>query len=78
MSEDVGRVAQGPRGPQGIQGIPGETGPSAYDLAVEEGFEGTLEEWLENLVGPQGPPAEAGAEPQVPGPDSGPNSRGHA
>ena len=30
-------------------------GESAYELAVQEGFEGTEEEWLASLVGPQGP-----------------------
>lgn len=29
-------------------------GKSAYELAQDEGFEGTLEEWLASLVGPQG------------------------
>lgn len=31
--------------------IPGITGMSAYQLAVENGFEGTIEEWLANLHG---------------------------
>lgn len=30
----------------GVDGAPGVNGKSAYELAVEEGFEGTLEEWL--------------------------------
>ena len=33
----------------------GLKGESAYELAVQEGFEGTEEEWLASLVGPQGP-----------------------
>lgn len=33
---------------------------SAYDLAVEEGFEGTLEEWLESLQGADGLDGEEG------------------
>lgn len=32
----------------------GEAGKSAYDIAVEHGFVGTEEEWLESLRGPQG------------------------
>lgn len=32
----------------------GVAGASAYDIAVENGFVGTEEEWLESLVGPQG------------------------
>lgn len=38
-----------------VPGIPGPAstvpGPSAYDIAVADGFEGTVEEWLESLVG---------------------------
>lgn len=30
----------------------GANGKSAYELAVENGFEGTLDEWLDSLVGP--------------------------
>lgn len=33
----------------------GERGYSAYDVAVQNGFEGTATEWLESLVGPEGP-----------------------
>ena len=47
---------------QGIKGDPGPQGPkgkSAYELAVENGFNGTLQEWLNSLVGPQG---EAGPQ----------------
>lgn len=35
---------------------------TAYDLAVEMGYDGDLSEWLESLVGPQG------ADSEVPGP----------
>ena len=31
---------------------PGDPGASAYDLAVEAGFEGTEAEWLASLNGP--------------------------
>ena len=37
--------ARGPRGPEGLD---------AYELAIDEGFEGTLEEWLASLRGPRG------------------------
>ena len=37
-------------------GDTGEDGASAYEVAVENGFVGTEEEWLESLVGPQGEP----------------------
>jgi hypothetical protein len=29
-------------------------GKSAYDIAVDNGFEGTEQEWLASLKGPQG------------------------
>ena len=38
----------------------GEAGKSAYDIAVEHGFVGTEEEWLESLRGPQGEKGEQG------------------
>ena len=34
------------KGPQGNKGEPGKDGKSAYEIAVENGFEGTEEEWL--------------------------------
>lgn len=38
----------------------GAPGKSAYEVAVDNGFEGTEEEWLDSLVGPQGPQGERG------------------
>lgn len=35
-------------------GVPGPAGASAYEIAVENGYEGTEEEWLASLVGPAG------------------------
>lgn len=35
-------------------GVPGPAGKSAYEIAVENGFEGTEEEWLTSLIGPPG------------------------
>ena len=55
---------QGEQGPEGLQGLPGEAGldgKSAYEIAVENGFEGTEEEWLESLVGPEGPAGPIGS-----------------
>lgn len=37
-----------------FQGLPGPRGLSAYELAVSQGFEGTLDEYLESLHGPKG------------------------
>lgn len=39
--------------PGNIPGL-GEVGASAYEIAVEEDFVGTVDEWLESLVGPAG------------------------
>lgn len=47
-------------------GVPGRPGDDAYQVAVREGFEGTEEEWLESLVGPEGDPGDPG-EPGAPG-----------
>ena len=64
---------QGPAGPQGEQGIQGEPGvngtngvdgKSAYELAVEKGYTGTVEEWLASLVGEVGMAGQAGANGQ--------------
>lgn len=49
-------------GEQGPKGDAGEAGKSAYALAVEKGFDGTLDEWLESLVGDRG---QTGAQGQA-------------
>jgi len=42
-------------------------GDSAYEIAVQNGFEGSESEWLDSLVGPQGPQGAQGATgPQGP------------
>lgn len=38
----------------GAPGADGADGKSAYDLAVENGFEGTVQEWLDSLKGTDG------------------------
>lgn len=44
----------------------GESGLSAYELAVASGFVGTVDEWLESLVGPPVPVAqELGDDPNL-------------
>ena len=53
---------------QGLQH--GLDGKNAYEIAVENGFEGTEQEWLKSLIGPQGPQGEAG--PQGPQGEAGP------
>lgn len=44
----------------GIPGEKGEDGKSAYEVAVEEGFVGTVEEWLASLKGEDGEPGQQG------------------
>lgn len=53
-----------------LEGVPGK---SAYEVAVENGFIGTEEEWLESLVGPAGANGTNGVDgddgaPGLPGP----------
>lgn len=50
---------------EGSQGPAGKDGKSAYELAVEEGFEGTLEEWLTSIVGPAGPAGDDGINAEI-------------
>ena len=58
--------SHGEKGEQGIQGNKGEKGDtgdrglSAYEVAVANGFEGTVTEWLASLKGQQGEKGEAG------------------
>lgn len=44
----------GNTGSTGATGATGATGPSAYAIAVDNGFVGTEEEWLESLRGTNG------------------------
>lgn len=37
-----------------VPGLPGKDGKSAYEVAVEQGFVGTVDEWLESLKGKDG------------------------
>lgn len=39
-------------GGSGVPGAPGKDGKSAYEIAVENGFQGTEEEWLVSLKAP--------------------------
>lgn len=41
---------------QGVLYVSGTRGYSAYEVAVQNGFVGTEQEWLDSLVGPQGEP----------------------
>ena len=46
---------QGLQGPEGDPGPTGAPGDSAYQVAVDNGFVGDEQAWLNSLVGPQGP-----------------------
>lgn len=43
-------------------GVPGRDGKSAYEVAKEEGFGGTKEEWLDSLKGPPGETPQKGTD----------------
>ena len=48
---------------QGIADVeltPGDPGASAYEIAVQNGFEGTESEWLDSLKGSPGDPGDDG------------------
>lgn len=65
--------SQGASGDDGDDGSPGPPGKSAYDLAVENGFVGSVAAWLTSLRGADGADGEDGApgDPGDPG-DPGP------
>jgi hypothetical protein len=50
------------RFPIGELTVQGNDGLSAFDVAVREGFEGTLEDWLASLRGPEGPVGPRGPQ----------------
>ena len=52
---------QGPKGDTGEKGETGETGKSAYDLAVDSGFVGTINDFLDSLKGDTGIKGDTGA-----------------
>ena len=59
----------------------GNDGKSAYEIAVENGFKGTQEEWLQSLVGPEGQPGKDGINGKdgadgVPGPQGDKGEKG--
>lgn len=49
-----GAVGASVQGPQGEKGTDGQPGPSAYDIALKNGFKGTEKQWLESLKGDKG------------------------
>lgn len=51
---------RGPKGDTGLQGPKGNNGKSAYEVAVDEGFAGDEQEWLDSLIGPKGDKGDKG------------------
>ncbi len=47
---------------KGLKGDPGSDGKSAYQIAKDEGFDGTEAEWLASLKGEKGDPGKDGAQ----------------
>lgn len=62
----------------GEAGKPGADGKSAYELAKENGFEGSLEEWLKSLKGADGAQGAQGPQglPGRDGQDGAPGAKG--
>lgn len=51
---------QGATGPQGETGADGADGKSAYEIWIDEGHTGSEQDFLDSLVGPQGPTGATG------------------
>lgn len=62
-------------GEPGKDGAPGEDGKSAYQAAVDSGFQGTIEDWLASLKGAPGPQGATGQQ-GVPGQPGQPGQQG--
>lgn len=58
-AEDI-QMPDGTRLSETEMGKPGQSGKSAYEIAVDNGFEGTEPEWLESLKGEPGAKGEQG------------------
>lgn len=54
ISNESGSTTPGPAGPQG------DPGKSAYQIALDNGFEGTEQAWIASLKGPAGAQGVAG------------------
>lgn len=52
-------------GAEGTQGPAGEDGKSAYELAVEQGYQGSLDEWLDSLQGQTGASGADGINAEI-------------
>jgi hypothetical protein len=54
-------ASQGLQGPPGVDGVIGVDGKSAYEIWLDEGNTGTEQDFLDSLVGADGPPGADGA-----------------
>lgn len=68
---DLGAAEDPAPDPEPVEGQAGGDGKSAYELAVDAGFVGSVGQWLASLVGPPGEAGPAGPQGDpstVPGP----------
>jgi hypothetical protein len=54
LTDEDKETIRGPRGQRGKHGKDGNDGSNAYDIAVSQGFVGSLEEWIASLKGERG------------------------
>lgn len=77
VDDEIDKASIGGGGGEGTQGPPGpsgEDGKSAYEIAVENGFQGTEIEWLASLKGAPGTPGQKGEDGFSPTVSTAPNS----
>lgn len=68
-AENLNKIEQGIADAHAIVATPGDDGKSAYQVAVDNGFEGSEPEWLVSLKGDKGTPGAKGdkGDPGTPG-----------
>ena len=59
------RTAEGSFKTPNLKGRPGEAGQTAYEAALAQGFQGTVEQWLASLKGERGEAGESAYEAAV-------------
>ncbi|SHI02157.1 hypothetical protein [Virgibacillus chiguensis] len=57
---EIANLVRQSSGGSGEKGDPGKNGKSAYEIAVDSGFTGTEQEWLNSLKGPKGDKGDKG------------------